>query len=73
MAGSRIWEFIRRILKMNKKNDDRKKLEVTIKVKYNVGSRPHEEVFNRYALFGQWMAANWWRIRIIDISVKGTY
>ena len=43
------------------------------RIKYNIGSKTHEEEFKRYALFGKWMVNNWRRIRIIDISSKGTY
>lgn len=56
---------------ISKKNEN--KLKVDIKVKFNIGSKPHEENFKAYALFGKWYVNNFKRVRIIDIQVEGDY
>lgn len=56
---------------IKKKNEN--KLKVDIKVKFNIGSKPHEKTFEAYALFGKWYAENFKRVKIVDIDVDGNY
>lgn len=48
-------------------------MKVEITVKYNIGSKPHKEVFKSYSLFGQWYTRNYRGVRIINIDTQGDY
>ncbi len=43
-----------------------------ITVKYNIGSKPHEEIFKSSALFGQWYIHNYRNVKIMNID-EGEY
>lgn len=71
MAESRIWEFVRRLFMAEKKQRKDNSFKRDITVIYNIGSKSHRKEFKAFALFGLWMAENYWRgIRIVRISVK---
>lgn len=38
-----------------------------IKVKYNIGSKPHEEEFKNYEELGKWIVKNY-NLKIIDVN-----
>lgn len=44
--------------------------KVEVLVKYNVGSKPHEEVFKSYKELGEWYARNYKKAKAIFIGVK---
>lgn len=47
--------------------------KMKIKVKYNIGSKPHEKEFTTYALLGKWVAENWKNVRCMRVFVKDAY
>lgn len=55
------------------KKQENNKPRVRIKVKYNIGSKPHEEEFKSYALLGKWIIKNYGRVRIVNIDAEGNY
>ena len=51
-----------------------KKLHVEVILKYDDGKKTHIERFKRYALFGQWMARHYRKVKnIVYIRVNGNY
>lgn len=56
---------------VNNKSSDH--LKVEIKVTYTTGSKKDKAEFKAYALFGQWYANNYKKVRILDIKTTGNY
>ena len=44
-----------------------------IEVKYNIGSKPHEEKFGSYAAFGKWYSDNYKKVKVISVKNNMKY